>query len=746
MRNNTLHILLVFIALFSVRSSFGQEEVGPIMINPQLYKRAADHQVKANTGTFDSTFIYISDTLVLPIFDDFSANKFQTYNANYSDAGVTFDKQYRLLDLGSTPLPNNVLYTQQQTFRRTFDIGNGTSSDTYFSPTQIQLGDLSAYPVSYQTIDAYPPYYIYDTLDYPNDPDTIWIPDAEIFQDSATQFFAPVSDQQKIWLDSYAFHNYTMAYNPWSIGVATFDGLDENGFPYAIGTTTSGPADYLTSKPIDMSGVSSADSVYFSFLYQAQGLCDAPEAGDSLYLQFYEKGTDQWNDIWTGGGLTADTSFDFAHILIDSSIYFNDYFQFRFYNRGGLSGSLDHYHLDYVNVRALSGYQDTLFKDYTLVYPVNSLLKDYTSVPWDHYKNNFSGKISDAVRLVVRNGSNIAENNSLNGSVDVSYSGTPEGSFTLLGPNLSNGSLNYAPRTTYYSYHDFSAGYHYDETKTGDEEIFDFQTNVAAQFPNFTGNDSLVEQQVFSNYYSYDDGSAELSYGPTGAQSELAVQYTPYEADSVIGAMIHFLPSVDDVSNKLFLLTLWDDNGGEPGAVLYQDDVFFPRQPVYEYDRNVFRYYFFQDTMKVHVDGTFYIGWKQLDPDRLGVGLDMNIPNGDKTFISTVASGFTWDQSQFNGSVMIRPIFSTSLDPTLGIESTENRSLQTEVRLVPNPAKTSFKVDLDGVPYQGVQVVDLTGKEIITTSEKQIDVTNWQSGVYLVRVIGTNQTVKLLKQ
>jgi hypothetical protein len=746
MRNNTLHILLVFIALFSVRSSFGQEEVGPIMINPQLYKGAADHQVKANTGTFDSTFIYISDTLVLPIFDDFSANKFQTYNANYSDAGVTFDKQYRLLDLGSTPLPNDVLYTQQQTFRRTFDIGNGTSSDTYFSPTQIQLGDLSAYPVSYQTIDAYPPYYIYDTLDYPNDPDTIWIQDAEIFQDSATQFFAPVSDQQKIWLDSYAFHNYTMAYNPWSIGVATFDGLDENGFPYAIGTTTSGPADYLTSKPIDMSGVSSADSVYFSFLYQAQGLCDAPEAGDSLYLQFYEKGTDQWNDIWTGGSVTADTSFDFAHILIDSSIYFNDYFQFRFYNRGGLSGSLDHYHLDYVNVRALSGYQDTLFKDYALVYPVNSLLKDYTSVPWDHYKNNFSGKMSDAVRVVIRNGSNIAENNSLNGSVDVSYAGTPEGSFTLLGPNLSNGSLNYAPRTTYYSYHDFSAGYHYDETKTGDEEIFDFQTNVAAQFPNFTGNDSLVEQQVFSNYYSYDDGSAELSYGPTGSQSELAVQYTPYEADSVIGAMIHFLPSVDDVSNKLFLLTLWDDNGGEPGAVLYQDDVFFPRQPVYEYDRNIFRYYFFQDTMKVHVDGTFYIGWKQLDPDRLGVGLDMNIPNGDKTFISTVASGFTWDQSQFNGSVMIRPIFSTTLDPTLGFESTENRSLQTEVRLVPNPASTSFKVDLDGLPYQGVQVVDLSGKEIITTSEKQIDVTNWQSGVYLVRVIGTNQTVKLLKQ
>ena len=84
-----------------------------------------------------------------------------------------------------------------------------------------------------------------------------------------------------------------------------------------------------------------------------------------------------------------------------------------------------------MNLRALSGYQDTLFKDYALVYPVYSLLRDYTSVPWDHYQNNFSGKMTDQVQVVVRNGSNLPENNSVDGSVEVSYGGNPEGSFVL---------------------------------------------------------------------------------------------------------------------------------------------------------------------------------------------------------------------------------------------------------------------------------------------------------------------------
>ena len=300
MKSNFLLISFLIVSLTLLAQ--GGEETGPLTGNPSLIKNQRQAISKVNIGTFDSTFIYNSDTIDLPIFDDFSSNKFQTYGADYTDIGVTFDKKYKLLDLASVPLSNNVLYTGQQTFRRTFDVANGTATDAFFPAVQVQIGDLSSYPVTYNTNDVYPPYYIYDTIDYPNDPDTIWIIDAEIFQDSATQFFAPISDPDLIWLDSEAFLNNTMAVDPWSIGVVTFDGLDENGYPYAIGTSTSGIADHLTSKYINLSTVVASDSLYLSFLYQPQGYSDEPEPGDSLYLEFYEAGAAQWNEIWKGGG------------------------------------------------------------------------------------------------------------------------------------------------------------------------------------------------------------------------------------------------------------------------------------------------------------------------------------------------------------------------------------------------------------------------------------------------------------
>ena len=264
-----------------------------------------------------------------------------------------------------------------------------------------------------------------------------------------------------------------------------------------------------------------------------------------------------------------------------------------------------------------------------------------------------------------------------------------------------------------------------------------------AHSSNYTGNDSIVGQQVFKNYYSYDDGSAELAYGPTGPQSMLAIKYTPYEADSVVGALIHFAPSVNDVTNKLFMLTLWADNGGEPGAVLYQDDSFFPRQPVYQPERNSFTFYPFQDTMKVAVNGTFYIGWRQIDPDRLGVGLDMNIPNADRTYFS-VDQGANWNQSSFAGSVMIRPVFSTALDYTLGIK---NNLVETKHTLVyPNPATTKLQIKHERASYFGAEVYSLLGERLLITEGIEFNLESLAPGVYVVRILDSEELIKFVKQ
>src|SRR5690606_38106039 len=125
-----------------------------------------------------------------------------------------------------------------------------------------------------------------DTIGVPDESDTIWLTGPNIYQDSATQFFAHLTDPSKIWIDDHAYHNYRFAIDPWSLGVMTFDGLDRNGYPYQMGSTLTNVADYLTSKPIDMSGLSDGDSVYLTFLVQPTGYGDIAESTDSLILEF----------------------------------------------------------------------------------------------------------------------------------------------------------------------------------------------------------------------------------------------------------------------------------------------------------------------------------------------------------------------------------------------------------------------------------------------------------------------------
>ena len=715
------------------------EEVGPIMGNPHLQMKAHKTVMKANAGTFDSTFIYTSDTIDLPVFDEFSRSLFQVYNADYNDVGVTFDKVYHLHDMSDVPLPATAGYSSQQTYRFTVDLANASVTQVPIDTIEIKIGDLSSYPVAHIPTDVYSAFNIYDTIDFPNASDTVWVT-PDVVQDSATQFFAPINDPDLIWLDDFAFHNYSMALDPWSLGVVTFDGLDENGYPYAIGSTLTNYADYLTSKPIDMSAVSAGDSVYFSFLYQAQGLCDPPESIDSLVLEFYAKDLDQWNRIWSTDGVALD-EFKHVHIRLENTDYFKKGFQFRFKNYGGLSGSLDHFHIDYVNLRALSGYQDTIVRDFAFVYPLYTLLDTYTSVPWDHYKNNFAGKMSSDVQVVVRNSDNVPENEQ-DGETIIVYNSVQEGSF-VLDEALLTSDLNYSPMTTYYSFHDFSTGDRFDETKPGLFEEFDIISAATHQNSNFTQNDSTFSTQYFQNYYSYDDGTAEQAYGPTGPQSMLAIKYTPYEADSLIGAMIHFVPTVNDVSNNLFLLTVWDDNGGEPGNVIYEDNVFSPRQPNYEYDRNIFTTYFFMDTQKVSVTGTFYIGWRQFDNEKLGVGLDRNIINNDKTFYS-LDNGNSWDASTIPGSVMIRPVFSTGMDAILGIETVAEEP--TSVRIYPNPTTSSVNIKVDNGMYEGVEVFNIQGLKVLETKSATVDLGDQPNGVYFFRVQGHPETYKIIKQ
>lgn len=715
------------------------ESVGPITYR---YTGIKKHQPTRSDNAIDSTYIYLQDTLILPLFDDFSTSKFQTFDAQPGDPNVTQELFYKLLDLSDNPLPASAEYSLSQTYRY---VTTNNDTDTFDLPgVSIKIGDFSEYPVVYSTTVVYPAYHLFDTTDFVNDIDTVFLA-ADVMQDSATVFTVAVNDPGLYWVDRFVHRNYTMALNPWSLGVVTFDGLDETGFPYNFGSTAHGVGDFLTSKSIDLSGNSPNDSIYLSFVVQPEGLGDVPEANDSLVLEFYDSGADQWNSIWKIAG-TAVTDFQRAHICIKQAIYFTNGFRFRFKNYGGLSGSLDHFHLDYIHLRKFSGYQDSIFRDFAWSYPVGSLLKEYTQVPWDHYKNNFAGKMNQEFRTVVHNGWNVANNNGNGGKVLVSYGGTTEGTFIMNGAAMSAPDLDYAPFTTYSSLHDFSGGYHYDENKPGDEVVFDITGVASGLQPDvFVGNDSCHAQQVFADCYAYDDGSAEKAYGPVGVQARLAYKFTPYEDDSLIGVRMHFVPSVVDVSNKLFLLSVWSDNNGVPGALLYEDEFFYPRTPVYEEGFNAFTTYYLKDTMKLPVTGTFYVGWRQIDANRLNLGMDMNIDNHDKIFFS-LNNGVTWTNSSYAGSLMMRPIFSTALNATLVVAEPE---MLPDWEVYPNPASESIAVRWDAqVPFPGAVCIDAQGRVVAITEDETVrmDLSGIPAGIYFVQLQGYgNQVKKVVK-
>ena len=69
-------------------------EQGPLTRNLGIKSTSFE---KSN-NSIDSSFVFASDTISLPFFDDFSSNKFQKYNADFNAPGLTNQLFYQLLD------------------------------------------------------------------------------------------------------------------------------------------------------------------------------------------------------------------------------------------------------------------------------------------------------------------------------------------------------------------------------------------------------------------------------------------------------------------------------------------------------------------------------------------------------------------------------------------------------------------------------------------------------------------------
>ncbi|MFD1553840.1 hypothetical protein DNU06_09370 [Putridiphycobacter roseus] len=705
--------------------SFGQETLGSLTYNVDIMPA---FKLKAGND-LDSTFLFNYNNLEVPVFDDFSTNKWVKYAAEFNGSNVTSSLYYYLIEVSnSTPIDPAIVLCDSA-YRDTVYIVNdtvvGMVRTSFTTGFDVVVNDLSVFPISGPIKKLYNECYtIVDTvIDGVLDvsPDTLEIAN-KYYQDSARVFFADITNND-IWIDDYACHNYKYGVVPKSLGVATFDGLNNNGYPYDFGSPNSyGEADFLTSKPINLLGKS---NIYLSFLYQPRGLGNSPEAIDSLILEMYSPAADQWYNVWGVSGDATDDVWGMAHLEITANTFKQNGFQFRFKNKASLSGNLDHWHIDYVNLRENSSVNDTIISDLAITYPIETLLKDYTAVPWDHYNN-----LSDPNIAMVPSYEMMVSNS------DVVPKFTNAGTLEMDGNNFSLpvASLNWNVGQNLYPFNVGLQPYAYPQNSSVDKAEFDVKMNIATSSTNqHLENDTTYFTQYFRNYYAYDDASAESGYGLLDNNAEIAIKFEAYEADTLTGVLMKFVPNVSDVTGNVILLTVWGDDEGKPGDILYQDDFFKPHFPDYAAAKNQFKYYTFNDNKAIVVPKVFYVGFEQIEDKNLYLGFDKNNLNQDKNFYNT---GSGWSNSSFPGSIMVRPVFSTGLNYTLNVVG-EIETTQT-IAMYPNPVSQTLTIDGFQNTYS-VQIHDVSGKLIYTGNESHIDFVQFSSGFYLVSILDENK-------
>ena len=546
-----------------------------------------------------------------------------------------------------------------------------------------------------------------------------------------------------LWKNRSVFVNRNYAINPITIGVATFDGLDKYGRAYDMSYTglESRNADTLTSQKIDLS---TSDTIYFMFYYQAQGIGNDPQISDSIILDF-SSGIDSngnviWNTVWRKEG-TVLHEFK-KHVLISSdSNYLTNEFQFRFRNLATVSGNFDHWHIDYIKLDNYYSSVDTsTLNDVAFIQETPMLLKRYREMPWIHFVNDVSQEMNDSIDILLRNNTSIIQ--SIDYRYDVFKNGNQVYHYPVLGGNNSTRNVDVPPYSSSGNYAFNTPPIMLDDQmfplSSSDSSEFLFRNSIKTEPSDLKMNDTVSHLQRFYSHFSYDDGTAELAYGINNQGAKIAYEFKLNRPDSLRMIQMKFIEMNEDLTDKEFILTVWNKNSGYsgPGQVLYQDTVYLEYK-----DRDKFTNYYLKNA--VGLVGTFFVGWEQITDDILNLGLDKNLTANDYMYYNI---GGGWVNSQFPGSWMIRPV----LNYTTPIISLDNINNKINFSMYPNPFSDITNLYFDHSKKRQILIFDLSGRCVksIVSSEKIIRVNNvnMTKGMYFVQVIesGLKYTKKLI--
>jgi len=234
--------------------------------------------------------------------------------------------------------------------------------------------------------------------------------------------------------------------------------------------------------------------------------------------------------------------------------------------------------------------------------------------------------------------------------------------------------------------------------------------------------DTLLYVQEFNSSFAYDDGVAESAYGIITSGAKLAYQFKLNRPDTLRAIQMYFPQMLDSVNHIPFYLTVWDDNGGQPGNIIHQQQV-YPEHT----ENGKFHYYYLDSVFQMI--GTFYVGWEQTTSDLLNIGLDKNKLANDYMFYNV---GAGWSNSAYPGAWMIRPI--VNMDEVILSEINEIRS---SFLMFPNPAKLQLNI-VASTTDNLISIYNLQGKLVkqsfVVTNRCKINITDLSSGMYVLEI------------
>ena len=562
-----------------------------------------------------------------------------------------------------------------------------------------------------------------------------------------------ITTNPDLWQNTDVFVNKTIGISPPSIGVATFDGITENGKPYGGG---HGSSDQLTSTFIDLNAFAPADDVYFSYWVQPKGYGDRPEFIDSLVLEFKDN-----NGIWTRiksfNGIPVDTpstaqfSFDRFSIQLTKTSYFHDGFQFRFTNYSTNSGAVDNWHLDYVtltqNSTAAASLEDVAFTEVP-----KPIIYEYSAMPWKHLQAA-PELIRDSFSVSLFNHSTDLQRVDP-GGIQVRELVTNEvisgGSQPLLTSSQRDLSANSS--VTYTAQFQNLANYLVDLTQNPtftDRDSFVFNMDQALQ-TSFEPNDprrdnSRVNRQtVFDDYFAYDDGSAETNIIAEGVGTEIGVEYTSYVEDSLRAIAISFINVTSlDLTKELFNLKVYV--GSLQSGPIVENILLKPILTNALFDSiQSFTTYALVDPstnekMAIPIPaGKFFLGFQTASSDPIPIGFDRNSPEAaDNNFLALSTGWFPFPETH-QGAVMIRPIFGDGPAITTGTRANPVVDVMEVMQVYPNPSFGQLNFISDDLRIESFryQTYNTLGQVVQQGRlSDQVDFSSLSDGVYYLKLI-----------